>query len=117
MILIAVDDLLFSSKIRAVAKQLGVELVFGRSPEEVLERVRTHRPSLAIFDLNSDKIQPLESISTIKNTPELKSTRTIGFVSHVHTQLIQAAQTSGIDEVMARSAFAARLPEILQSGQ
>jgi hypothetical protein len=39
--------------------------------------------------------------------------RTLGFVSHVHTALIEAARAAGIDDVMARSAFAGNLAEIL----
>ena len=38
MILVAVDDLLFTSKIHAAAAQRGVDVVFARSPEDVLER-------------------------------------------------------------------------------
>ena len=37
----------------------------------------------------------------------------MGFVSHVDTQLILLARQAGVDEVMARSAFAANLPKIL----
>jgi PleD family two-component response regulator len=113
MIVAAVDDLLFSSKIRTTAKQAGVELVFARTPPEILERTRTLRPSLVIFDLNSAKTNPLATIASLKADPELSSVPTLGFVSHVHTDLIAAARDAGIDEVMARSAFASRLAEIL----
>jgi len=113
MILAAVDDLLFSSKIRTTAKQAGVELAFARTPTDILEQSRTLRPSLVIFDLNSAKVSPIDTISEMKRDATLSGIRTIGFVSHVHTGLIDAARAAGVDEVMARSAFAARLPEIL----
>lgn len=113
MIVAAVDDLLFSSKIRTTAKQAGVELVFARTPPEILEQTRTLRPSLVIFDLNSAKTNPLETIASLKSDPELSAVPTLGFVSHVHTELIAAARGAGVDEVMARSAFASRLAEIL----
>lgn len=115
MILAAVDDLLFSSKIRATAKQAGVELAFARTPDEILEQARALRPSLVIFDLNSAKADPLATIATLKRDPELSSIRTLGFVSHVHTELIAAARAAGTDDVMARSAFAAQLGDILLS--
>ena len=113
MILAAVDDLLFSSKIRTTAKQAGVELRFARTPPEILEQTRTLRPSLVIFDLNSAKADPIQTIATLKQDHELATTRTLGFVSHVHTDLIEQARRAGLDDVMARSAFAARLAEIL----
>jgi PleD family two-component response regulator len=113
MILAAVDDLLFSSKIRTTAKRAGVDLTFVRTPAEILEQSRTRRPALVIFDLNSAKAEPLETIAAMKQDPQLASVRTLGFVSHVHTGLIEAARAAGIDEVMARSAFAGHLAEIL----
>jgi len=113
MILAAVDDLLFSSKIRTTAKQAGVELTFARTPPEILDQARALHPALLIFDLNSAKANPIETIAELKRDAELSSIPTLGFVSHVHTGLIDAARGAGIDDVMARSAFAARLPEIL----
>jgi CheY-like chemotaxis protein len=114
MILAAVDDLMFASKISAGAKQLGVEVVFARSGEEVLRQARALQPRLTIFDLNSTRTEPLTTIAALKADPELAGIRTVGFVSHVQTDLIEAARQSGVDEVLARSAFSARLAEILQ---
>jgi DNA-binding NarL/FixJ family response regulator len=116
MILAAVDDLMFASKISAAARQLGVEVIFARSPDEVLRQARALRPPLAIFDLNSTRTEPLATISAIKADANLSGIRTIGFVSHVQTALIEEARQAGVDEVMARSAFSAKLGEILQSG-
>jgi DNA-binding NarL/FixJ family response regulator len=114
MVLVAVDDLLFSSKIRTTAKQAGVEIAFARSPEEILEQARTMRPTLAIFDLNSAKTDPVATIAALKADPALSAIRTIGFASHVHTGLIAAARQAGADDVLARSAFAGNLAEILR---
>jgi len=66
MILAAVDDLLFRSKIHAAARQLGVPVVFARSPEDVLDQARAFRPALAIFDLNSQCLQPLSTLAELK---------------------------------------------------
>ena len=116
MILVAVDDLLFSSKIRATAKQAGVELAFARTREEILERARALMPPLVIFDLNSGKTDPIATIAAIKSDPALASIRTLGFVSHVDADTIGAAREAGTDQVMARSAFAGQLAEILLTG-
>jgi DNA-binding NarL/FixJ family response regulator len=116
MILVAVDDLLFSSKIRATAKQAGVELAFARSPQEILDQARALMPPLVIFDLNSGKTDPIATIGAMKSDPALAAIRTLGFVSHVDADTIQAARDAGTDQVMARSAFAAQLAEILLGG-
>jgi PleD family two-component response regulator len=113
MVLVAVDDLLFSSKIRATAKQVGVELAFARTPSDILQQARALKPSLVIFDINSEKADPINTVAALKADAELKNIPTTGFVSHVNTALIMAARQAGMDEVMARSAFAANLPQIL----
>ena len=115
MILVAVDDLRFSSKIRATAKQAGVELTFARTPEDILAQARAHLPSLVIFDLNSGKTDPINTLSALKADPALAALRTIGFASHVHTDLIAAARNAGADQVLPRSAFAGNLADILLS--
>ena len=117
MVLVAVDDLLFSSKIRATAKQAGVDLTFARSPAEIIEQARATKPSLVIFDLNSAKTDPIATINTLKGDPALAGIRTIGFASHVHTDLINAARRAGADQVLPRSAFAGNLAEILLSSE
>ncbi|HEX6975188.1 MAG TPA: hypothetical protein VF147_12365 [Vicinamibacterales bacterium] len=116
MILVAVDDLLFSSKIRTTAKQAGVEIRFARTPAEIVDQARVLKPSLVIFDLNSAKADPIATVGTMKGDPELSSIPTLGFVSHVHTGVIEAARGAGIDTVLARSAFAGNLAEILIDG-
>jgi DNA-binding NarL/FixJ family response regulator len=116
MILVAVDDLLFSSKIRATAKAAGVELAFARSRQDILDQARALNPPLVIFDLNSGKTDPIATITAMKGDPALAPIRTLGFVSHVDAGTIAAARDAGIDQVLARSAFAAQLAEILIAG-
>ena len=115
MIVCVLDDLLFSIKIKTAAKQLGVEIYFERSRENVLATVREKRPSLVIFDLNSSRMAPMEAIAAMKADPELKRVMTLGYVSHVDSEAIAAARRAGIDQVLARSAFTERLGEILNS--
>lgn len=115
MVLCLVDDLLFSIKISTAAKALAAPIFFERSPGMALDRVREKQPSLVIFDLNSAKMRPLEIIAQMKGDPVLKAIRTLGYVSHVQTDVIAAARAAGIDEVMARSAFSDRLGQILSA--
>jgi CheY-like chemotaxis protein len=117
MIVCAVDDLMFSVKISTAAKALGVDVYFERSPGNVLPTVHAKHPSLVIFDLNSSRLQPIETIAALKGNPELWDIKTLGYVSHVDTPVIEAARQAGIDQVLARSAFVYRLGEILTLGR
>jgi DNA-binding NarL/FixJ family response regulator len=113
VILCVVDDLMFASKISAAAKAVQAAVSFERAPANVLPRVRTERPALVIFDLSSSRLQPIETIAAIKQDADVSTTRTLGYVSHVQADVIAAARAAGCDEVLARSAFSAKLGDIL----
>jgi hypothetical protein len=49
----------------------------------------------------------------MKADPALADIATVGFASHVQTAVIEEARQAGVTEVMARSAFTQRLPELL----
>ncbi len=113
MILCVVDDLMFAVKISAAAKALKADVAFERAPNEVIARIRREAPSLVIFDLNSSRLKPIDTIKAMKSDAQLRGTRTLGYVSHVQTETIAAAREAGCDEVLARSAFSERLGSIL----
>jgi CheY-like chemotaxis protein len=102
------SDLMFTVKIQDAAKRAGVEAVFVTSQEKAVEQARDN-PALIILDLNYAAVSPLELILKLKQA----EIPLLGFVSHVETDLIQAARNNGCDRVMARSAFSQNLPAIL----
>jgi CheY-like chemotaxis protein len=114
MIFCAVDDLMFSSKLRTTASQTGVPIRFVRSAEALLAAARQEKPALVILDLNADRLQPLDMVAALRAAPDLADIRTVGFVSHVQADRVTAARAAGVDEVMARSAFVTQLPELLR---
>jgi hypothetical protein len=61
-------------------------------------------------------MDPIGTIAALKADATLSGVATLGFVSHVDSEIIAAARAAGIDEVLARSAFVARLGEILTTG-
>jgi CheY-like chemotaxis protein len=105
---------MFTSKIKTAANQLGVSVAFARSSASALAEMRKAAPSLVIFDLNNPRTDPLGTVGAMKADPVLAAIPTLGFASHVQTDVIDAARAAGVDEVLARSAFTMRLGEILQ---
>lgn len=116
MVLFVVDDLFFSIKIKTAARLVNADVYFERTGENTLETVREKRPHLVVFDLDSVKLRPIETVAALRADPDLRSVATLGFVSHVHADTIAAARAAGIDQVLARSAFADRLGAILTAG-
>ena len=100
-----VDDLFFSTKISSAAKQLGTEVVFCRSAEAM--------PSDAAricVDLNASSF---DAITEIKKVRAASQAPVLAFFSHVQVELKRKAEEAGATEVMPRSTFVQRLPELL----
>jgi PleD family two-component response regulator len=113
MILAVLDDLMFTSKIKTTASQLGAAVTFARSADAALNEMRKAPPALVILDLNNPRTRPLAIVESMKADPALASVPTLGYVSHVDTATIDAAREAGVGEILARSAFASRLADIL----
>jgi two-component system, NtrC family, C4-dicarboxylate transport response regulator DctD len=114
MILAVLDDLMFTSKIKTTASQLGVPVAFARSADGALAEMRKAPPSLVILDLNNARTNPLGIVASMKADPTLASVPTVGYASHVQVDVINAARQAGVGDVMARSAFTQNLADILR---
>lgn len=112
-VIAAVDDLFFASKIRAVAEHLGLNIEFARSDQALLDAARRETPTVIVIDLHSQKFQPVELAARLKGDDQLRAIRLVGFFSHVEIELQAAAEKAGFDQVLPRSAFSNRLPQIL----
>src|SRR5690242_21262909 len=111
MILAVLDDLMFTSKIKTTARQLGLPVSFARTSDGALDAIRSSRPTVVLFDLNNPRTDPLGTVSRMKADAGMADIPTVGFVSHVQADLIAAARAAGFDDVMARSAFSEHLPD------
>src|SRR3954453_4478520 len=107
-----VNDLMFTVKIQDAAKRAGIEAVFVTSQEKMIAQAQEN-PTLVVLDLNYAGVEPVDLIRKLKQEETTAKIQILGFVSHVQTDLIQAARESGCDRVMARSAFSQNLPAIL----
>ena len=112
-VLAVVSDLFFSVKISDAAKRAGLPVEFIKDEKEVIAKAKT-RPTLIIFDLNFEDVQPIKLISKLKSGSDYKGISLIGYLSHVQGDLKLKAQEAGCDMVMARSAFSQNLPIILK---
>jgi DNA-binding NarL/FixJ family response regulator len=113
MVLAVLDDLLFTSKIRAVATATGQSVMFVRRRDGVMAAIREHSPSLVIFDLDRAPLDAVGLIQDIRADRDVAATRLVAFASHVHTDRIAEAQRAGCNAVLARSTFVTSLPAIL----
>lgn len=111
-----VDDMFFAAKIRATAEALAVEILFPRTQESAMEKLRESKADLVIVDLHNQRFDPIEFATELKSDSNLQSTRLLGFFSHVEAELQRQASGAGFDRVIPRSVFSRDLAAILRGG-
>ncbi len=112
-ILAVVDDIFFLAKIQQTARQLGIT-VEAVPPDSLAASLRDNGDCGILLDLNHHSGKEIAVLAQIKNHPRTRSIPVVAFVSHVQTDLVQAARAAGCGRVMARSAFSQQLPVLLR---
>jgi CheY-like chemotaxis protein len=116
VVIAAVDDLFFATKIETAAKAAGVELRTAATAEDLWRQLESLTPSLIVLDLNSARCTPLDTVVRLKADPRLSCVKVVGFLSHVQEDLQRSAQSAGCDLVIPRSVFSAKLGSLLTGG-
>lgn len=105
-ILVLVRDLLFSSKITATARALGLDVKVIRATEQLSQEIG----SKLLVDLGEP-----HAIASAMTWKQLHGKPVIGFASHVDTNTIFKAQEAGFDQVLSKGGFTANLENLLKA--
>jgi len=106
------DDLIFSSRITATARALGLLIKTARSTSLLVAMTQKETPRCVIIDLAHpelalhDLLQQFQTISAHRP-------RVIAYGSHVDAAGLRAAREAGCDLVLPRSKFVEELPKEL----
>jgi hypothetical protein len=104
-----ISDMLFSSKLREAAKATGVTVQATRDAAAWAAAAREAK--LAILDLRIPAaLAALDALGTA--TPP-QSLRSVGFIDHERTDVMDQARAKGCTDVMAKGQFANALPKLL----
>ena len=107
-VLVLVRDLMFSGRILAEARAVGINVKVIRDPAGIA-KLENPDSVLMIADLNLPG-----SIAAAADWRRRTSGTVVGFVSHVDSEAISAAREAGLDQVLARSRFVEVLPSLLK---
>jgi CheY-like chemotaxis protein len=107
-------DLMFGARVKSAAEAVGASVRLVRTSPELLSLAHDLSPRLVIIDLDARSLDPVALIRELKADPATAFIPILAYVSHVRADLIDAARLAGVDQVMARGAFARELPNILQ---
>jgi len=112
-ILALIRDVLFRSRIDAVAEALGTEVAYASDLEQALTRCGEIKPASVLVDFSDTAFSSAEA--GVKIRAGAPQARLIAFASHVDLRSLNAARDVGFDLTLSRSEFTRRLPELLKA--
>src|SRR5260370_25761593 len=104
-----VQDLLFTSKIRETAKQIGLSAEAARDPEALRDGARAARA--VIVDLRLPRA--LEALELFSPDAEARQALSIGFIDHEPVRRMELARSKGCGKVLANGKFSSDLAALL----
>ena len=107
-----VRDILFRSRIDAVAQALGAEVAYASTLEQARARSAEIRPAVIFADLSDAEFAAARVRAEFGAGGD--HPRLIGFASHVDLKGLSAAREAGFDLTLSRSEFTARIAEFLK---
>lgn len=102
------DDLIFFSRVAAIARAAGLIVRQARTLAAVLELVGREPPGGVIIDLHTEGLDLPQLLDGLR-AGCLAMPSTTGFGSHVEAELLKAARQAGCDRVLPRSQFVKHL--------
>jgi DNA-binding NarL/FixJ family response regulator len=109
VILVAVRDLLFGSKIQEAGKRSGTPLLWASRFERLRDVAAARQPDVVVADLAEAGM--LEELAAVKAARP--GVRVVGFAGHVNEAALEGAAALGADEVYTKGQFSAQVERIL----
>ncbi len=107
-LLVLSDDLLFSSRITATAREANAPIKIAKNVAALMENARQDPPRCVIVDLGNPGLNISDLLSQLRGLlPQMPLM--VAYGSHVDTDALRAAREAGCNIVWPRSKFAEEL--------
>jgi CheY-like chemotaxis protein len=113
-VLVVIDDLFFLSKVRVTLEHLGLAAQVMTDPDRLLAYVQETPLALAVVDLTLQTGDAVSLIQAIRAANCASRVPILAFGAHVAVDIQQQAFQAGADQVVAKSEFSRRLPDLIR---
>jgi CheY-like chemotaxis protein len=108
-----VQDLFFSSRIAEAARHVGLVALIESQAEAFEERVREHRPGVALIDLGLRGVDWASTVRHLRADPEFATLPIVAFGPHMDLEARERALAAGCTEFLSNSKLATDLAHIV----
>lgn len=108
IILVAVSDIFFYTKIRDAFLPHGYKLERIRTGDDWQKKALQCRPMGLIINMNDDRLNATDILKSIQALPQTPSLPILAFANHEEIGIWKQAKDLGIQKIVSRNEFSSR---------
>lgn len=112
MVLVAVTDIFFYTKVRDALKPKGYRLERARSQSDIAEKASATTPTVVILNMNDETLDAFQALETLKADPRFQDIPTLAFANHEEVDTWNRAKALGVTKIVSRNEFSARMSDL-----
>jgi len=114
IILVAVTDIFFYTKVRDALLPQGYKLERARSQEDIAGKASALFPSAVILNMNDERLDAFQALETLKADPQFNKIPTLAFANHEEVDTWNRAKSLGVSKIVSRNEFSARTKDLVE---
>lgn len=114
IVLVAVTDIFFYTKVRDALLSTGYKLERARSQEDIAEKASAVHPSAVILNMNDDTLNAFQALETLKSDPNFKTIPILAFANHEEVETWNRAKSMGVTKIVSRNEFSSRTKDLVE---
>lgn len=112
-VIIAVNNMIFTSKIMTVLDTLEAEGIKAIRSDEIFTKAQELKPDLIIIDLNLNGIEAPALINKLRSYGATEKIPIVCYSPHIMADQMKAATIAGATEVLTNSKMTSKMGKIL----
>jgi len=112
-VIIAVNNMIFTSKIMSVLDRLDAEGIKAIRGEDIFNKAQELKPDLIIIDLNLNGIEAPSLINKLRSYTATQKIPIVCYSPHVMADQMKSAMIAGANEVLPNSKMTSNMSRVL----
>ncbi|MCE3222992.1 MAG: protein of unknown function, putative CheY-like signal transduction response regulator [Nitrospira sp.] len=114
IILVAVTDIFFYTKVRDALRPQGYTLERIRNQDEVLPKAASANPAAMIINMNDLGVDAFKALEALRADPALRPFPILAFANHEEVDTWRRAKELGVTKVVSRNEFSSRTKDLIE---
>lgn len=114
VVLVAITDLFFYTKVRDALRQPEYRLEKTRTQRDIVDKAVSVGPGVILFNMNDLTLDAFQALEQLKADPRLKAIPTLAFANHEEVDTWNRAKALGVTKIVSRNEFSARTKELVE---